>query len=235
MLKNSNPRFGIVTAMPLEMNEVESYVSGKEIMEINGFNYCLGSIAEQSIVSIIGGIGQVNAALSTSALIHQFNPDYLLFSGIAGDVSTQLNMGDIVVGETVLSAELLSFQTPENKKICLFGEIPSFQYLADSFLLKKARLIAGNFDKTVNFGVIASSDFFPVPAHLPKTFNEQVISAIDMESAAFSQTCHRLNKPCLVVRGISNHVGESLTTLDAVDINKASQSAAYFINELIQM
>ena len=59
------------------------------------------NLAGKRMVLVLSGIGKVNAAVSTSWVIHQFAPDCVINTGSAGGLGQGLKVGDVVIGETV--------------------------------------------------------------------------------------------------------------------------------------
>ncbi|MGN6898182.1 5'-methylthioadenosine/S-adenosylhomocysteine nucleosidase, partial [Neisseria sp. P0015.S002] len=57
-------------------------------------------------VLVLSGIGKVNAAVSTTWVIHQFAPDCVINTGRAGGLGKGLKVGDEVIGETVAHHDL---------------------------------------------------------------------------------------------------------------------------------
>ena len=46
--------------------------------------------------------GQGNAAATTQVLITRFGAEKIIFSGIAGNMTSKIGIGDVVIGKTVL-------------------------------------------------------------------------------------------------------------------------------------
>lgn len=229
---------GIVSAMPIEMEQFNVHCTNVEKVSIGKIDYHFGNIAEKRIALIVSNIGQINTAAITTQVINDINPAYLIFSGIAGATNPNLKTGDIVVGETVFSAESISLR--RNRKTtrkCKFGTLPPIKFRAHPFLLKKAKKIAKKILHDVIFGVVATSDYFPIPNYLPEKFEKNTVDAIDMESVAFCQICTIFEKPYIVIRGISNHVNKNHGPEIIIKTNlieEAAIKAASFVSKLIE-
>ena len=46
--------------------------------------------------------GKVNSARTTQILIDNFNLDYVINVGVAGGVNSNLNVGDVVIGKSLV-------------------------------------------------------------------------------------------------------------------------------------
>ena len=58
------------------------------------------------IVLVYSRIGKVAASITTCALIEKFNVDTIIFTGLAGAVTSELNRGDIVLADTTYQHDL---------------------------------------------------------------------------------------------------------------------------------
>jgi adenosylhomocysteine nucleosidase len=64
---------------------------------INGRTYCVGELAGKDVVLVLSGIRMVNAAMTAQTVLDHFDVSGIVFSGIAGGVNPNLNIGDVVV------------------------------------------------------------------------------------------------------------------------------------------
>ena len=88
---------GIIGAMDEEvafMKELAEIVSVKNML---GLDFYIGKYAGNSVIIVKCGIGKVNAAACTQALIDHFGVDCVINVGVAGAVYKELNIGDIVI------------------------------------------------------------------------------------------------------------------------------------------
>lgn len=99
---------GIVTAMPVECEAFASFMGLKKHPEISPFVIYTAHHANQRIVLIVSGIGQTNASLATSYLLHHFIL-LVYFFGIAGSVNPEFKIGNVVLGKAVFSLDLYAF------------------------------------------------------------------------------------------------------------------------------
>jgi nucleoside phosphorylase len=88
------------------------------------------------VVIIQTGIGRVEAAITTSTVIQQLQPRYILLVGTAGAVSLGgLQLGDVLIADQIIDYEQQKY-TPE-------GSEPNWKvYRSDSVLLNSARQVA---------------------------------------------------------------------------------------------
>jgi adenosylhomocysteine nucleosidase len=72
-------------------------MQSSKVYVVNGRNFSTGQLAGKNVVVFLSGISMVNAAMTTQQVFDYFNVSHLVFSGIAGGVNPNLNIGDAVV------------------------------------------------------------------------------------------------------------------------------------------
>ena len=60
-----------------------------------------GDLNGIDVVLLKCGIGKVSAAVGTTILIEKFSPDYIINTGTAGGMTTELTVGDVVISTDV--------------------------------------------------------------------------------------------------------------------------------------
>ena len=58
--------------------------------------------AGKQVVVCCAGMGKANAAATTQVLITRYGAEKIIFSGIAGNMTSKIGIGDVVIGKTVL-------------------------------------------------------------------------------------------------------------------------------------
>ena len=134
------PRTAVMSAFEPEWTALKATMSGREDHVVNGKILATGTIEHQPVVLFLSGISMVNAAMSTQLVLDRFTIKRIVFSGIAGGVNPDLEIGDVVVPD----------------EWC--------QYLEAVFAREKARsyTLPGFTEKTLaNFGMM-----FPQPVQI---------------------------------------------------------------------
>ena len=72
-------------------------LEGEASQSVNGVEFVTGRLAGRDVVLFLSGIGTVNAAMTAQLALDRFHIDRIVFSGIAGGVDPDLNIGDVVV------------------------------------------------------------------------------------------------------------------------------------------
>jgi adenosylhomocysteine nucleosidase len=93
----ATPRLAILSAYQPELEALRALMEVKDQRVIDGRTYYLGQLAGQEVVLFSTGISMVNAAMTTQTALDHFKIQALIFSGIAGGVNPDLDIGDVVV------------------------------------------------------------------------------------------------------------------------------------------
>jgi len=215
---------GIMGAMPEEMDKIIAAINNKEIVERGSRVYYRGDLYGQEVVAVFSRWGKVAAATTATNLILDFNVDRIVFTGVAGAISPQLNVGDIVIGQRLYQHDMDARPLMRRFEIPLTGktsyEIPqqnvdTMSQAVHNFLKnnKEFRKILTEQDITnpkMLIGDIASGDLFISSADMKQALIKNLPSVLcaEMEGAAVAQVCDDYGVPLIVVRVISDSADE---------------------------
>lgn len=196
---------GIIGAMNEEIIELKSVI--KEISEENIGNllFYKGILEGKNVVLVESGIGKVNAAICATIMKEHFDVDKILFTGVAGGVNPDINIGDIVIGEDLVEHDVdcTTFgyelgQIPRMKTLSFKGDDNLVAIAYDTAVEKfgnskvwKGRIVSGD-------QFIASNEKIK---WLRDTFNAY---CTEMEGASVAHVCYTLNVPFVIIRAISD-------------------------------
>jgi len=232
----------IIGAMHEETALLEKALGGQAKRKTGPFGYVQGKIGNLGIYLCTSGVGKVNAAGATAAMIERCHPGLVINTGCAGAYAgSGLDIGGLAVAsEEILGDEgvLTSAGWLDLKKVKMpyfeeggqryYNEIPLAVAAAD-----KAMLLAGNCGIKLARGrfitVSTCSGTRAKGDELACRF--QAISE-NMEGAAVALTCIRYGIDCLEIRGISNHVEER--NMKKWDIPLAVETAQRFVIKYIE-
>ena len=65
------------------------------VERIGRLEFTRGSLAGQEVILGMAGVGKVNAAMCTEAMILKYAPELIVNSGVAGSLSPRFSIGDI--------------------------------------------------------------------------------------------------------------------------------------------
>ena len=94
--------FGIMGAMPDEVDQLCARLENVTVEPYGGVEYHKGTLAGKQVVVCCAGMGKANAAATTQVLITKFGAEKIIFSGIAGNMTSKIGIGAVVIGENTL-------------------------------------------------------------------------------------------------------------------------------------
>ncbi|WP_319370778.1 5'-methylthioadenosine/adenosylhomocysteine nucleosidase [uncultured Ilyobacter sp.] len=196
---------GIIGAMNEEIIELKEVMENIQEEKKVNLTFYRGKLNDKEVVLVECGIGKVNAAICTTLLIDHYKVDKIIFTGVAGGVNPDIEVGDIVV-----STELIQHDFDTTAFGTDHGVIPRMEnsvFRADETLKEIAEKVAvEKFGKEkVWTGRILSGDQFVASIDkikwLRETFNGE---CTEMEGAAVAHVCYLFNTPFLILRSISD-------------------------------
>jgi adenosylhomocysteine nucleosidase len=225
---------GIIGAMEEEVNAIKELMVVKQSRNIQGYDFIEGTLANKDIVLVQGGIGKVNATISTTLLILNFDIDFVINIGSAGGLKLEQNVGDVVISSKVVHHDV--DVTGFGRKI---GEVPGLPlyFEADEQLLNKVSEILKEKNISSYTGLIASGDQFicreDQVSMIKQNFPEAMCA--EMEAASVAQTCYVFKKRFIITRSLSDvfNKGDSSIQFDEY-LKKASQASANMCLELVK-
>ena len=93
---------GIMGAMPDEVDQLCARLENVTKENYAGVEYHCGTLQGKQVVVCCAGMGKANAASTVQVLCTKYGIDKLIFSGIAGNMTSKIGIGDVCVGETVV-------------------------------------------------------------------------------------------------------------------------------------
>ena len=190
-------------AIEAEVTLLREALTQRQDSVVLGTTIHQGFLDDFSVLVACSGVGKVNAALATTALIHA-GASNLIFTGVAGGVRHGIAIGDIVISSDCVYHDV-DCTAVGRKPGELIGEPMSRN--ADPELRQRAYKAAQLISEgaQVHSGRIVSGDQFIASAEkvawLRTTFDA---ACAEMEGAATAHICDRLAVPFVVVRSISD-------------------------------
>jgi len=96
-LSDCTPRIGIVAAFGAEADLLRAQLQQPRTWTLHGHAVHTGVLGGHRVALTLSGVSIVNATLSTQLLLDHFRIERLLMSGIAGGLSPEGQVGDVVV------------------------------------------------------------------------------------------------------------------------------------------
>ncbi len=193
---------GIMGAMPEEVSQLCTRLSGVTVEEYAGVSYHRGCLAGRQVVVCCAGMGKANAASTTQVLITRYGAGQIIFSGVAGNMTSKIGIGDVVIGRTVLyhdaDMDMLSQSAPYLE-----------EYPGDPALIAAAEAACAAAGVKAITGRIATGDRFVGDTETKKKIEAACHpDCVEMEGAAVSQIAARNGVPCVILRAMSDNADE---------------------------
>ena len=176
--------FGIMGAMPDEVDQLCARLENVTVEPYGGVEYHKGTLAGKQVVVCCAGMGKANAAATTQVLITKFGAEKIIFSGIAGNMTSKIGIGDVVIGKTVL-------------------------YTGDPELIAAAEKACAEAGVKALVGKIATGDLFVGDSATKAAIEAKCApDCVEMEGAAVSQIAAKNGVPCVILRAMSDNADE---------------------------
>lgn len=220
---------GIIVAEIEEMEAVKGIMEDVNSIDIYNLKIYTGKINNKDSLLVRSGVGKVNSARVAQIITDKFDLSFIINIGSAGGLNEGLNIGDIVLGQTLVQHDF--DVTAFGREKGFIPETGKF-FESDKNLLQKCKNIKIDNQKIV-VGTIASGDMFLTDSALKEKIKQDFnATCVEMEGAAIAQVC-ALNKiPFIVIRSISDIPNGK----NEIDFNEylelASKNCAKFISEL---
>lgn len=168
------------------------------------FVFYRGILAGRKVVLARTGVGKVLAAMLTQRLLDVYEPEALIFTGVAGTLRSDLDIGDVVVARDCMQHDFDA--TPVG---ILRGEIPYTGYRifpCDNRLVSAAASWSGDGHRVV-VGRVLTGDQFLTGRDLSShryLVEELHGDAIEMEGAGVGLVAMVNEVPFVIIRTISD-------------------------------
>ncbi len=220
-------------AMQEEVALLRNHMSGMKSETSGMREYISGQVRGKSVTIVFSRWGKVSASSTATTLIERFGANFLVFTGIAGALDKSLNIGDIVIADTLVQHDMDASILPGIGKfeipllnISLFTADQRYTTMArraaESYLAKdlKTTIPQDVLEKfnintpQVVTGTIASGDQFIANDQIAQNLREQLpdLKCVEMEGAAVAQVAYEHGIPCLVLRTISDKANHRAIT-----------------------
>lgn len=229
-------KLGIIGAMSIEVENLKSAMEEKQESSIAGMAFCEGQLAGLPAVVVQCGVGKVNAAMCAQILCTSFGVTHLVNTGVAGSLSAELDIGDLVVSSDAVHHDMDA--THFGYPACQVPGMDVVSYAADETLMGYAFAAAESVNPGhTRIGRVASGDQFVAV----RALKERIISlthalCTEMEGAAIAQTAYRNAVPFVILRAISDKADDSAQmdypTFERISAHRCAQVTEMLARQL---
>ncbi|HGI2798980.1 TPA: 5'-methylthioadenosine/adenosylhomocysteine nucleosidase [Streptococcus agalactiae] len=218
-------KIGIIAAMEEELKLLVENLEDKSQETVLSNVYYSGRYGEHELVLVQSGVGKVMSAMSVAILVESFKVDAIINTGSAGAVATGLNVGDVVVADTLVyhDVDLTAFGYDYGQM-----SMQPLYFHSDKIFVSTFEAVLSKEEMTSKIGLIATGDSFiagqekidVIKGHFPQ------VLAVEMEGAAIAQAAQATGKPFVVVRAMSDTAAHDANiTFDEFIIEAGKRSA----------
>ena len=206
----SYSKIGIIGAMESEVIKLYSQMTDREEIKLKAWTFYTGRLSGTDVVIVRSGIGKVNMAACTQALIDEFDVDCVMNTGIAGSLESKIDIGDIVISDDCIQHDMDAVAF--GYKLGVIPQMKCSTFKADDELKKLAVETCKKVNPDINVftGRVLSGDVF-VADQAKKDFlvSEFAGTCTEMEGAAMAQVAYMNKLPFVVIRAISDKADNS--------------------------
>lgn len=220
-----------------------------------------GEIGNAEVQVITSGIGLINAAAVTSIVCNELKPRTIINYGCSGAHRTELDCGDVVIGERIVHLSSVIVQPDGEERYAGFRLTEAGEVVMSEAMFSDPSLV----DEALRLADVVDLPAWPGIEHRPRIVTGTVGSADiwnqhdagilahhfahgtlceEMEAAAIAQVCTMYGVPFLAIKDISNNelkqkseiVGEEV--LDAITLDDVREEiglrAALLVESVIR-
>ena len=213
-------RFGIIAPMKIEAEHIIAAMENARCETVGGIEFTLGkirmandhaggAIGEADVVVAVCGIGKVFAAMCAQTMIVTYHPDCIINTGVAGSLSRDIGVGDVVIAEDVVEHDMDT--SPLGDPVGLISGLNVVKmHCSDKLRMSvlrnaAAHVLEGTGTKVFTDRVIATGDQFIADAEKKRWIAETFgASVCEMEGGAVGQVCTANGVPFAIVRTMSD-------------------------------
>lgn len=210
----------ILSALAQEQRGLLELLTDTRVVHRAGRDFTLGALHGHAVVLALSRIGKVAAATTATTLIEAFGAKRIVFTGVAGSLSPDVDVGDLVVAREFVQHDMDASPLFARFEVPLYARM---RFACDAGLT--ARLFQASRDALagwpdapagtrVHQGLVASGDRFLSTAASSHGLRRALLEAslhvlaVEMEGAAVAQVCHDYGIPFAAVRTISDSADE---------------------------
>ena len=213
---------GIIGAMKIEVENLKEIMCDYTVETISGIDYYKGKLCDTEVVIAQSGVGKVNAAVCTQTMILKFLPKLIINIGVAGGLTNEINIGDVVIATEVVQHDVDTSAIGDP-----VGMISGINIINIPCSPKAVAALKKAADEMKDFkaltGIVASGDQFlndkAKTKWIAETFNAV---ACEMEGGSIGQVCYINNVDFGVIRAVSDKGDED----SGISYNEFVQIAA---------
>ncbi len=225
----------IIGAMEEEVKLFKDNMEGVAVREKGGMEFYHGKLHGKELVLVRCGIGKVNAAMCTQILVDEFDVDKIIFTGVAGGLAHNIEVGDIVISTDCVQhdfdATAFGYRAGEIPRLDMV-EFQASKGLVD-LAVDSAKGIQGF--PNVFTGRILSGDIFVADKGKALELGDKFSGlCVEMEGAAVAQVCYLNKIDFVIIRSMSDKADGSAHEDFATFVNTSAENALKLVGAMLK-
>ncbi len=222
---DTTPRIGILSAMHDEIDALLKQLKDVQKTTKGQRSYYTGTLFNKKVVLVFSRWGKVASTMTTTQLINDYNLTELIFTGVAGGLQNDLNIGDIIVGGDLFQHDLDASPLFPKFHIPLLNKAGITTAFSEKLLKATAEFLQ-DFKRHIDPSTITTFKLEQVKARIGTILSgDQFISSstkisellsdipqaqcVEMEGAAVAQVCYEYDIPFSIIRTISDKANDN--------------------------
>lgn len=220
---------GIIGALELEVQTLITRLENPVCRSISGRQFFSGTLCGKSVVIVQCGIGKVNAAMCAQTMILEYRPILIVNVGVAGSLSDDLSIGDIVVARDLVQWDVDTSAIGD--PVGLVSTVNRIAFPCAEWATEKILQCIEELDGLHGCAArIASGDQFVADAATKKRIRDTFHArACEMEGCPIAQVCLINGVECAVIRTIS----DSTDSEHAMEYDRFCEMAARISSDVL--
>ena len=227
-------KIGVICAIPKEIKFFNLQPNSSQ--KHGGRTFYRKKDSRHELIVVECGLGKVNSALVSTILIQEFNCELLIFSGVAGGIDPEMEIGDVVVGESLIQYDYGALKDGKFQ-VYRAGSIPmgppsnTVEFTLDPEIKRIIKAVL----PSVRMGTILTGDVLLLCGKTRKALFEQFgAQAIEMEGGAVAQVAEQFGISAIVVRCLSDLSGANGQKLSSTFLNHAAKNSFKAVQSILK-
>ena len=192
-------KIGLAYAMSGEIESILQSTNARLLETVCGVPFYE---IEEGIIAYAGGVGKVNAAMSTQLFIDRYQPDWIINAGVAGSF-LDVPIGTVVLADCFVQHDVDT--TPMGDEIGLVSTVNRVEFPTDG--VEQLTAILAKLGVAHLTGKVATGEVFMVKGQhtnwVAETFSPTLC---EMEGGAIAQVCLRNGVKFSALKSVSDRL-----------------------------
>ena len=224
-------KIGIIGALSEEVAGLVAKTGASLVKSALDTDFYAANYNGRELVIVRCGVGKVNAAIVTQALLDNFCVEAVINVGVAGALDVKVKRNDVVISE-----KLFEHDMDAQEGAGVIPRMKTSEFVADLSLVREAKSACERVCNRDNFfvGTIVSGDQF-ICSRQKRQWLSSTFGALcaEMEGAAIAHACYVNATAFLVLRSISDLADEDAESCFAKGEEEAIDYSLHVVLEML--